>query len=146
MRGHACSHIEKAAKADPAFANTRTDHRHPFAGVFGSPEGRVIAVVGGENRQIARAQLRQKRPRPPHRTIHPPAPNRPRWSNRSASFLPFHSRPPPCIENISPIFPIAWVARPAPETQSSKVRSEEHTSELQSQFPLVCRLLLSNKP
>src|SRR5689334_24615452 len=28
---------------------------------------------------------------------------------------------------------------------SSKVRSEEHTSELQSQFHLVCRLLLEKK-
>src|SRR5689334_23846687 len=34
-----------------------------------------------------------------------------------------------------------WTARPA----SRSARSEEHTSELQSQFHLVCRLLLEKK-
>src|SRR5689334_24714194 len=32
-----------------------------------------------------------------------------------------------------------------PEIQSEMPRSEEHTSELQSQFHLVCRLLLEKK-
>src|SRR5688572_32086938 len=35
--------------------------------------------------------------------------------------------------------------RPAPRTGSSNRRSEEHTSELQSQSNLVCRLLLEKK-
>src|SRR2546430_12144508 len=33
----------------------------------------------------------------------------------------------------------------APESQIEKIRSEEHTSELQSQSNLVCRLLLEKK-
>src|SRR6267143_6608268 len=32
-----------------------------------------------------------------------------------------------------------------PQTSSRQARSEEHTSELQSQFHLVCRLLLEKK-
>src|SRR5699024_12753238 len=36
-----------------------------------------------------------------------------------------------------------WGGRPAP--QGPCVRSEEHTSELQSRFELVCRLLLDKK-
>src|SRR5207253_7997839 len=34
---------------------------------------------------------------------------------------------------------------PAPATSSEKMRSEEHTSELQSRGHLVCRLLLEKK-
>src|SRR5438309_8045724 len=36
-------------------------------------------------------------------------------------------------------------ARPAPAPSAAPPRSEEHTSELQSQFHLVCRLLLEKK-
>src|SRR5438874_9652542 len=36
-------------------------------------------------------------------------------------------------------------APPSPRTTSSPVRSEEHTSELQSRRDLVCRLLLEKK-
>src|SRR5207249_8238340 len=41
---------------------------------------------------------------------------------------------------------VAWeyVDRPPPETLAA-ARSEEHTSELQSRFDLVCRLLLEKK-
>src|SRR5689334_24000392 len=35
--------------------------------------------------------------------------------------------------------------RPAPRAPRRSARSEEHTSELQSQFHLVCRLLLEKK-
>src|SRR5438309_5570880 len=35
--------------------------------------------------------------------------------------------------------------RPAPSSRRTIWRSEEHTSELQSQFHLVCRLLLEKK-
>src|SRR2546430_6654881 len=35
--------------------------------------------------------------------------------------------------------------RPAPADRGGNVRSEEHTSELQSQSNLVCRLLLEKK-
>src|SRR5689334_4411827 len=37
-----------------------------------------------------------------------------------------------------------WIERPL-EFLRRQVRSEEHTSELQSQFHLVCRLLLEKK-
>src|SRR5699024_11987138 len=37
------------------------------------------------------------------------------------------------------------VPRPAPDRRSWRRRSEEHTSELQSRFDLVCRLLLEKK-
>src|SRR2546430_14238607 len=36
-------------------------------------------------------------------------------------------------------------ARPARESERARTRSEEHTSELQSQSKLVCRLLLEKK-
>src|SRR2546422_11339480 len=36
-----------------------------------------------------------------------------------------------------------WAGRP--RTRSSRARSEEHTSELQSRLHLVCRLLLEKK-
>src|SRR6266568_7676162 len=41
----------------------------------------------------------------------------------------------------------SWPARPGSRAgpRSSRTRSEEHTSELQSQFHLVCRLLLEKK-
>src|SRR2546430_8372062 len=39
--------------------------------------------------------------------------------------------------------PISWI--PSPGSGSTKWRSEEHTSELQSQSNLVCRLLLEKK-
>src|SRR5699024_11472100 len=36
-------------------------------------------------------------------------------------------------------------SKPTPRPEISETRSEEHTSELQSRFDLVCRLLLENK-
>src|SRR3989442_10668009 len=41
--------------------------------------------------------------------------------------------------------PITVMLRNAPEARFSSVRSEEHTSELQSRPHLVCRLLLEKK-
>src|SRR5438309_7534685 len=38
-----------------------------------------------------------------------------------------------------------WIAWPHERTDWPSDRSEEHTSELQSQFHLVCRLLLEKK-
>src|SRR5689334_24605819 len=51
-------------------------------------------------------------------------------------------RSPRC--NHSVISPVGSI-RTIPEKKSSWRRSEEHTSELQSQFHLVCRLLLEKK-
>src|SRR6266508_5696074 len=41
--------------------------------------------------------------------------------------------------------PLVHRARPPPARASSRSRSEEHTSELQSRGHLVCRLLLEKK-
>src|SRR5687767_15475797 len=46
----------------------------------------------------------------------------------------------PCQRTISPVF-----ARAVPKRPSPAIRSEEHTSELQSLAYLVCRLLLEKK-
>src|SRR5699024_12730038 len=46
----------------------------------------------------------------------------------------------------SPAAPIATsTSTPAPTSNARSSRSEEHTSELQSRFELVCRLLLEKK-
>src|SRR2546422_6339800 len=45
----------------------------------------------------------------------------------------------------SPLTGSAWPARMPPASRSSAIRSEEHTSELQSRLHLVCRLLLEKK-
>src|SRR2546429_5312876 len=61
---------------------------------------------------------------------------------RSASCWP-RSAAPPCPSSAANCWPpaSAW-SWPAPPTH---VRSEEHTSELQSRLHLVCRLLLEKK-
>src|SRR5437868_12063458 len=41
--------------------------------------------------------------------------------------------------------PTRWQRRPRAASSSPEARSEEHTSELQSRFDLVCRLLLEKK-
>src|SRR5438309_7500886 len=43
----------------------------------------------------------------------------------------------------APMRPVT--GRPRPSVALTRARSEEHTSELQSQFHLVCRLLLETK-
>src|SRR2546430_3724194 len=58
--------------------------------------------------------------------------------------------PPPCFCRFSSSFSRAIIFSSRPTTTSSnfsrsKIRSEEHTSELQSQSNLVCRLLLEKK-
>src|SRR6267143_6987268 len=75
-----------------------------------------------------------------------------------------HSAPRLCVSAVTPALAAAYAAmprdpeRPATEvtftilpdcwriiTRPTACRSEEHTSELQSQFHLVCRLLLEKK-
>src|SRR6266481_484761 len=51
-----------------------------------------------------------------------------------------HHKPPP-----PPPPPPVQAPAPARPTVTLQARSEEHTSELQSQFHLVCRLLLEKK-
>src|SRR5688572_32089176 len=45
----------------------------------------------------------------------------------------------------TPVKPDEQPPQPQPEEKLARVRSEEHTSELQSQSNLVCRLLLEKK-
>src|SRR5689334_24044089 len=79
--------------------------------------------------------------RPPRSTLFPyttlfRSPRGPNTSSNSAGTNPT----PPSSASTSP----RW--SPPPSTASSSTpRSEEHTSELQSQFHLVCRLLLEKK-
>src|SRR5437667_9267167 len=65
------------------------------------------------------------------------------------------------VEHVSPAAPMSWIATTAPVCIASRhassrsfsmngsptctLRSEEHTSELQSHHDLVCRLLLEKK-
>src|SRR5699024_12038578 len=62
----------------------------------------------------------------------------------------FRSRPataPPAAPRRRPgrATPSSRATAPAPVAGERTVRSEEHTSELQSRFDLVCRLLLEKK-
>src|SRR2546430_3955966 len=57
------------------------------------------------------------------------------------SAQPVTPAPPPADRAASPASPPAHRQSPSP----AKTRSEEHTSELQSQSNLVCRLLLEKK-
>src|SRR5207249_11209848 len=65
------------------------------------------------------------------------------WSgkrNRSKRFVSPALLPQRSILDLVPRWRSAWR-----ETRSRIERSEEHTSELQSRFELVCRLLLEQK-
>src|SRR5207248_9865052 len=72
---------------------------------------------------------------------------------RRSSDLTPPSWPAPCRSRPSPGCPASW-KRSTPATcwpstagpaWSTTIRSEEHTSELQSPYDLVCRLLLEKK-
>src|SRR5699024_12096818 len=52
-----------------------------------------------------------------------------------SSYIPFY----PAATDVHPAYKVGS------ETYDDKSRSEEHTSELQSRFDLVCRLLLEKK-
>src|SRR2546430_5389385 len=54
-------------------------------------------------------------------------------------------RPPPSRTQASACSTATWRTRSPPSTPRPAFRSEEHTSELQSQSNLVCRLLLEKK-
>src|SRR2546421_2510528 len=60
---------------------------------------------------------------------------------RSLDPRPPVEEPPPAVETVSPEG--RGEKRPRPDREG--IRSEEHTSELQSRSDLVCRLLLEKK-
>src|SRR5690625_7908140 len=73
---------------------------------------------------------------PPHRLLHS-------FPTRRSSDLRRHTRAPDCRSRS-----MQWMRSPPSSwsnTPTSKRRSEEHTSELQSRGQLVCRLLLEKK-
>src|SRR5437016_13611151 len=71
--------------------------------------------------------------RPPRSTLFP-------YTTLFRSSPPSRTRKSPSIVNLS------LMAGPvSPETSTTRSRSEEHTSELQSLTNLVCRLLLEKK-
>src|SRR2546427_8028420 len=74
--------------------------------------------------------------RPPRSTLFPYTTLFRSRSSRAWIRLPARSRPMACGKD----FPLPWVDR-----NGRQGRSEEHTSELQSQSNLVCRLLLEKK-
>src|SRR5437867_5357122 len=58
----------------------------------------------------------------------------------------FRSAPSPCTDRRSPLGDLEPPARTEPaRAEPVHARSEEHTSELQSPYDLVCRLLLEKK-
>src|SRR5689334_23300483 len=94
--------------------------------------------------------------RPPRSTLFPYTTlfrSNPKFSSRSYEVMSNHcDRKPKSVDARNhKYFPLAShvgqtaSANPSVTCFDSPVRSEEHTSELQSQFHLVCRLLLEKK-
>src|SRR5436190_4705504 len=58
----------------------------------------------------------------------------------------FRSACPRCAQRLAPASPRRWISPIRhPSLPRAPIRSEEHTSELQSHSDLVCRLLLEKK-
>src|SRR5689334_23781810 len=76
--------------------------------------------------------------RPPRSTLFP-------YTTLFRSRSPAAAAPPPWRSIWRRCPACARSTRPAGSRGSPPARSEEHTSELQSQFHLVCRLLLEKK-
>src|SRR5208283_4787812 len=66
-----------------------------------------------------------------------------RMSSFSPACSPLRTLKIPCVEPISS--PCGWPRRMCSRASRRWIRSEEHTSELQSHHDLVCRLLLEKK-
>src|SRR5450830_402347 len=91
---------------------------------------------------------------PPRRGILAGTPRRPPTRSRrtrATTTQPPHARGPPCADlarawnRVRRWPPIPSWGQPADPVGLEPHRSEEHTSELQSRFDLVCRLLLEKK-
>src|SRR3989449_1169833 len=93
-------------------------------------------------RRFRRTRLQSRRPvgppvgSPPSRSLRQPSPGR--RSSRGSSTLGA-SGPDPPLWRHCPATSVATMVDP------DQMRSEEHTSELQSRLHLVCRLLLEKK-
>src|SRR2546426_9248242 len=76
--------------------------------------------------------------RPPRSTLFP-------YTTLFRSVIGGKAWAPKCSEIVAPWIRAASPRSPAPAPTGRRVRSEEHTSELQSPCNLVCRLLLEKK-
>ena len=57
--GDGLADVGEADEADGAGRQAHDQHRHPLAGMVGAAECRVVAVVGGEDQEVARAEARE---------------------------------------------------------------------------------------
>src|SRR5699024_11486086 len=81
--------------------------------------------------------------RGPNRLL-PPTPRRPDANTATCASSATHDRPRPALIRPRPGAPGRSGLGAEPSEDGGR-RSEEHTSELQSRFDLVCRLLLEKK-
>src|SRR5699024_11387552 len=126
-------------------------------------------LLHSQERRADRPRRRRRRRRRHHRRPPPPRPTRPRRSSappvRRRPHLPpghgpgrrtlphrrdrqAHGRHCPVRRRVPPPPHPRWhhrTRRPRQGPLHHPLRSEEHTSELQSRFDLVCRLLLEKK-
>src|SRR6267143_2316013 len=105
------------------------DHKRADTPKVPAPDGRKLT---NQLRRSASQVPEQSRP------VHEPAPTAPDKRPDPITFLP-PSLTVTVSEPLSRTLPLMVTAL------SPALRSEEHTSELQSQFHLVCRLLLEKK-
>src|SRR5256884_703639 len=91
--------------------------------------------------------------RPPRSTLFPyttlfrsmTSPNQPVSPNMVQASLTIHDNPPTGVTVLSFDIDVTGAELQPSETGTQPVRSEEHSSELQSRLHLVCRLLLEKK-
>src|SRR5207248_9858843 len=89
----------------------------------------------------------------PYTTLFRSASRLPRSAPRLPLWLPSPSPPPPLCglrlwlttSTARTRTSATWLPSPSPPAALAVARSEEHTSELQSPYDLVCRLLLEKK-
>src|SRR2546430_4490313 len=68
-----------------------------------------------------------------------------RWNTPNSLSAYFMSNPAPLSRTMNARVPFTWMDANSMRGCACFARSEEHTSELQSQSNLVCRLLLEKK-
>src|SRR2546429_704837 len=73
------------------------------------------------------------------------SPNQPVSPNMVQASLTIHDNPPTGVTVLSFDIDVTGAELQPSETGTQPVRSEEHSSELQSRLHLVCRLLLEKK-
>src|SRR5207249_6284406 len=139
----------RAASAPPAPDRAAGPASPPPARAPAPAEAKALPS-GLPRRLRGRWHLRPPRacPPDPRRPARPPAPRR-GGARRASRRLPRFRALPGLAPGWPPARPARQVARGQARMQPAVARpsrrSEEHTSELQSRFDLVCRLLLEKK-